>query len=87
MRSVTQENGVDLVGKRVWEFNLAVRDDQPDVIRGGRGGLFVVDSRDGELLEVFNPGDGICASATLDATHSRLYVLSNGGTLYALDIG
>ena len=57
------------------------------VFSGSRGGLFVVDSRDGELLEVFNPGDGICASATLDATHSRLYVLSNGGTLYALDIG
>jgi outer membrane protein assembly factor BamB len=56
------------------------------IFSGSRGGLFVVDSRDGDLLEVFNPGDGICASATLDANRQRLYVLSNGGSLYALDV-
>ena len=57
------------------------------VFSGSRGGLFVVDARDGDLLEVFNPGDGICASATLDPATGQLYVLSNGGTLYALDVG
>ena len=57
------------------------------VFSGSRGGLFIVDSRDGDLMEVFNPGDGICASATLDPAGGRLYVLSNGGTLYALDVG
>lgn len=57
------------------------------VFSGSRGGMFIVDSRDGDLLEVFNPGDGICASATLDPAGGRVYVLSNSGTLYALDVG
>jgi outer membrane protein assembly factor BamB len=54
---------------------------------GSRGGLFVVDPGTGQLLEVFNPGQGICASGTFDPTTQLLYVLSNGGTLYALEIG
>jgi outer membrane protein assembly factor BamB len=57
------------------------------VFSGSRGGLFIVDAASGDLLEVFNPGQGICASATVSTDGTRLYVLSNGGTLYALDIG
>jgi len=57
------------------------------VFSGSRGGLFIVDAANGDLLEVFNPGQGICASATLSADGTRIYVLSNGGTLYALEIG
>jgi outer membrane protein assembly factor BamB len=57
------------------------------VFSASRGGLFVVDGTNGELLEIFNPGQGICAVATLDPGGARLYVLSNGGTLYALDVG
>ncbi|MEO8215300.1 MAG: PQQ-binding-like beta-propeller repeat protein, partial [Myxococcales bacterium] len=53
---------------------------------GSRGGLFVVDASNGDLLEIFNPGQGICAAATLDPSGTRIYLLSNGGTLYALDI-
>jgi len=56
------------------------------VFSGSRGGLFIVDATNGDLLEVFNPGQGICAAATLDPSGTRLYVLSNGGTLYALDV-
>ncbi|MES1209571.1 MAG: PQQ-binding-like beta-propeller repeat protein [Pseudomonadota bacterium] len=54
---------------------------------GSRGGLFVVEAASGELLEIFNPGQGICAGATLDPDGHRIYLLSNGGTLYALEIG
>lgn len=54
---------------------------------GSRGGLFVVDPSSGQLLEIFNPGQGICASGTFDPATQLLYVLSNGGTLYALEIG
>jgi outer membrane protein assembly factor BamB len=54
---------------------------------GSRGGLFIVDATNGDLLEVFNPGQGICAAATLDPSGTRLYILSNGGSLYALDVG
>lgn len=57
------------------------------VFSGSRGGLFIVDASNGDLLEVFNPGQGICASVTVSSDGTRLYVLSNGGTLYALDIG
>ncbi|HEY5090691.1 MAG TPA: PQQ-binding-like beta-propeller repeat protein, partial [Polyangia bacterium] len=56
------------------------------IFSGSRGGLFIVDARDGDLLEVFNPGHGICAAATLDEQQQRLFVLSNSGSLYALDL-
>jgi outer membrane protein assembly factor BamB len=88
-------HAVSSAGQILWRQGLADAGDLTAplafgrylVFSGSRGGLFVVDSRDGDLLEVFNPGDGICASATLDVTTGRLYVLSNGGTLYALDVG
>jgi outer membrane protein assembly factor BamB len=57
------------------------------VFSGSRGGLFIVDAANGDLLEIFNPGQGICAAATLDGDGTRLYILSNGGTLYALEVG
>ena len=57
------------------------------VFSGSRGGLFVVEPATGQLLEVFNPGNGICAGGTYDPVTDRFYLLSNGGTLYALDIG
>jgi len=56
------------------------------VFSGSRAGMFIVDRESGKLLEVFNPGSGICAAPTIDPTGSRLYVLSNGGALYALDL-
>ncbi len=56
------------------------------IFSGSRGGLFVVDRGNGELLEIFNPGQGVCAPATLDPVTHRLYVLSNSGSLYALNL-
>ena len=56
------------------------------VFSGSRAGLFVVDRESGALIETFNPGYGICASATVDPSSNRLFVLSNGGALYALDL-
>jgi outer membrane protein assembly factor BamB len=56
------------------------------VFSGSRGGLFVVEPASGQLLEVFNPGNGVCAGGTYDPATQRFYLLSNGGTLYALDI-
>lgn len=87
-------HAVSLGGQISWRQGLAEAGDLTPplsmgrylIFSGSRGGLFVVDARDGDLLEVFNPGDGICASATLDPARQRLYVLSNGGTLYALDV-
>ena len=56
------------------------------IFSGSRGGLFVVDRGSGELLEIFNPGQGVCAPATLDPVTHRLYVLSNSGSLYSLNL-
>jgi outer membrane protein assembly factor BamB len=56
------------------------------VFSGSRAGMFIVERETGKLLEIFNPGSGMCAAPTIDPTGSRLYVLSNGGALYALDL-
>jgi outer membrane protein assembly factor BamB len=85
----------DLQGHVVWRQGLTEAGDlTPPVVvgrylvfSGSRAGLFVVDRENGDLLELFNPGQGICAAPTIDLATHRLYVLSNGGTLYALDLG
>jgi len=56
------------------------------IFSGSRAGLFVIDRGSGELLEIFNPGQGVCAPATFDPATHRLYVLSNSGSLYALSL-
>lgn len=47
-------------------------------------GLYLVDKRTGELLEYFDPGDGVSADPVV-ATTQDLYVMSNRGVLYAFD--
>jgi outer membrane protein assembly factor BamB len=87
-------HAADRQGHVVWRQGLTAAGDltRPLVLgkyllfSGSRAGLFVVDRATGELLEVFNPGQGICASATVDLAAHRLYLLSNGGSLYALDL-
>jgi outer membrane protein assembly factor BamB len=56
------------------------------IFSGSRAGMFVVDRQTGELLELFNPGSGVCAAPTVSPERQTLYVLSNGGALYALDL-
>jgi outer membrane protein assembly factor BamB len=87
-------HAADLEGHVLWRQGLTGAGDltQPLVVgrylvfSGSRAGLFVVDRDGGGLLELFNPGHGICAAPTLDAAGGRLYVLSNDGSLYALDL-
>jgi outer membrane protein assembly factor BamB len=87
-------HAVDREGHVVWRQGLTAAGDltRPIVLgnylvfSGSRAGLFIVDRTTGSLLEVFNPGQGVCASATVDLVTGRLYVLSNGGSLYALDL-
>jgi outer membrane protein assembly factor BamB len=88
-------HAADLEGHVVWRQGLTEAGDltPPAVVgrylvfSGSRAGLFVVDRETGDLVELFNPGQGICAAPTIDLATRRLYVLSNGGTLYALDLG
>lgn len=56
------------------------------VFSGSRAGLFVVDRASGRLLQLFNPGRGMCAAPAIGADGRELYVLSNSGTLYAVDV-
>jgi outer membrane protein assembly factor BamB len=51
---------------------------------GSRAGLFIVDRATGKLLQLFNPGHGACASATIGADSHDIYLLANSGTVYAL---
>jgi outer membrane protein assembly factor BamB len=87
-------HAADRSGHVIWRQGLTGAGDvtQPMVVgrylvfSGSRAGLFVIDRDGGQLLELFNPGHGICAAPTLDPIARRLYVISNGGSLYALDL-
>jgi outer membrane protein assembly factor BamB len=87
-------HAADLEGHVLWRQGLTGAGDltQPVMVghylvfSGSRAGLFVVDRDGGGLLELFNPGHGICAAPTLDEKDRRLYVLTNDGSLYALDL-
>ncbi|HSS38379.1 MAG TPA: PQQ-binding-like beta-propeller repeat protein [Polyangia bacterium] len=86
-------HAADLEGHVLWRQGLTEAGDltRPQVFgrymifSGSRAGLFVVDRTNGELQEVFNPGHGVCAAPLVDEAQHRLYVLSNGGSFYALD--
>jgi len=56
------------------------------VFTGSRSGLFVLDRLKGEVLQIFDPGRGMCAAPLIDAERREIYVLANSGTLYALSL-
>jgi outer membrane protein assembly factor BamB len=53
---------------------------------GSRAGLFVVEREHGRLLEIFNPGRGMCALPTRGDDGRTVYALANSGSVYALGI-
>jgi hypothetical protein len=46
----------------------------------------VVEREHGRLLEIFNPGRGMCAAPTLGSDGRTIYALANSGSVYALGI-
>jgi outer membrane protein assembly factor BamB len=54
------------------------------LVPAGSGGLRWVEAASGRTLRVFDPGTGVAGSPAVNG--SRVYVLSNGGTLFALDL-
>ena len=56
------------------------------VFTGGRSGLFVLDRSNGQVLQVFDPGRGMCAAPLVDVQRREIFVLANSGTLYALSL-
>ena len=83
-----------LTGDILWRQGLAEAGDLTPpmgvgpllVFSGSRAGLFFVDRASGKLLEIFNPGRGMCASATIGPDGRTLYALANSGTVYALTL-
>jgi outer membrane protein assembly factor BamB len=55
------------------------------LVPAGAGGLRWLEASTGRVLRVFEPGTGVSASPGVH--DSRIYVLSNGGDLFALDVG
>lgn len=49
-------------------------------------GMFIADKRTGKVYQYFNPGDGVSSPPTVEPRGDRLYMLSNRGILYALDV-
>lgn len=54
------------------------------LVPAGRGGLRWLEASTGRLLRVFDPGTGVSGSPAV--SEGRVYVLSNGGDLFALDL-
>jgi outer membrane protein assembly factor BamB len=54
------------------------------IFSGSRAGLFIVERASGRLLQLFNPGHGACAAATIAGDGHDVYLLANSGTVYAL---
>jgi len=53
-------------------------------VSGSRTGLYLIDPETGRIAQRFFPGRGICAAPAV--ADGSLYILSNGGSLYRLDI-
>ncbi len=54
------------------------------LVPAGSGGLRWIEAASGRVMRVFDPGTGVSGSPASAGT--RVYVLSNGGDLFALDI-
>jgi outer membrane protein assembly factor BamB len=89
------ETGVaalDLTGHVLWRQGLSTAGDPSSPVLFGdylifttaNAGLFVVRKQSGKLVQSWNPGDGITSRPTL--VGSTMYLLSNGGVLYAMNI-
>ena len=83
---------VDLGGHILWRQGFPKAGDPATPVLDGvylllsfsEDGLYIIDKRDGSLLQSFNPGSGFSAAATVN--HDRLFILSNAGILYALSV-
>ena len=85
---------VTMQGRIEWRQGLAQAGDLTPpqevgpylVFTGGRSGLFVLDRSNGQVLQVFDPGRGMCAAPLVDVQRREIFVLANSGTLYALSL-
>jgi outer membrane protein assembly factor BamB len=83
---------VDVTGRLLWRQGFArAGDPSRPVVEGdvllvsiADRGLYVIDKRSGQLLQFFDPGAGVSGAPTVD--DGRVFVLSNGAILYAMNL-
>jgi outer membrane protein assembly factor BamB len=83
---------LDRLGNVVWRQGLRDAGEPADPVISedyliyalSRGGLFVADRTTGRIHQFLDPGYGVSATPTVDG--DMMYVLSNGGILYALQL-
>ena len=83
---------IDLTGHVLWRQGLRgagdpgkpIISDKYLFISMAERGMAVVDKASGALLQSFEPGPGVSSDPTLEA--DSLYVMSNGGILYAMSV-
>lgn len=80
-------------GKQIWSYKVTNGvPTQPifykELVLFGEstGSLVILQALDGKFVKSFTTGDGISARPTLDPKTENLYVMSNHGLLYALDL-
>jgi outer membrane protein assembly factor BamB len=87
---------LDLLGNIVWRVGTAnggepaapiLPSGDPDIVLFtlAKDGVFIADKKSGDVLEYFDPGDGISSSPTV-TSDGRLFVMSNRGVMYAFDL-
>jgi outer membrane protein assembly factor BamB len=85
-------HAVDLGGNVLWRQGFARAGDPSRPVVDGHylflsvseQGLYIIDKRDGQLVQSFLPGPGITAAPAV--TGDSLFVMSNGGILYAMSV-
>jgi outer membrane protein assembly factor BamB len=85
-------HALDLGGNIVWRQGTRGGGEPGDpLVMGGylvytlsEDGVYVADKRTGEVVQFFQPGDGV--SATPTPWKDQLFIHSNGGILYAMNV-
>jgi outer membrane protein assembly factor BamB len=87
---------LDLAGNIIWRVGsngggepaqptLATSDSSLILFTLAKDGVLIMDKRSGDILEFFDPGDGI-SGAPAATSDGRLFTMSNRGVLYAFDL-
>jgi outer membrane protein assembly factor BamB len=83
---------IDFAGRLLWRQGFARAGDPSRPVLEGNlllvsiadRGLYVVDKRSGRLLQYFDPGNGVSAAPAVD--DGRVFIMSNGAVLYAMNL-
>jgi outer membrane protein assembly factor BamB len=86
-------HALDLQGNVVWRVGANKGGEPATPVLSGdlvvytlaKDGLYLARRRSGEIVEYWDPGDGISAAPAV-SSDGRMFVISNRGILYAFDL-